>query len=156
MAADTSAPDAAGEVRVWDPLVRVFHWTLAASFLGAQLWEDPRVLHETLGWIAGGAVAVRLVWGLIGSRHARFADFVPGPSGLLGYVRDVAAGRERRYLGHNPAGGDGGGAAGHRAGPGRHRLDDGPRRLLGWAGWRRPTRRWRIWDFSLWRCISRA
>lgn len=106
MAADPAPeiPGAVGEVRVWDPLVRVFHWTLAAAFLGAQLWEDPRVLHETLGWIAGAAVAVRLVWGLIGTRHARFADFVPGPAGFLGYVRDVAAGRERRYLGHNPAG----------------------------------------------------
>jgi cytochrome b len=108
MAANPEAPEApgaAGEVRVWDPLVRVFHWTLAAAFLGAQIWEDPRVLHESLGWIAGGAVAVRLVWGLIGSRHARFADFVPSPAGFFGYVRDVAQGRERRYLGHNPAGG---------------------------------------------------
>lgn len=109
MAADPDivgkASGRAREVRVWDPLVRVLHWTLAASFLGAQLWEDPRALHETLGWIAGAAVAIRLAWGFVGTRHARFADFVPGPRGFLGYVRDVAAGRERRYLGHNPAGG---------------------------------------------------
>lgn len=92
-------------VRVWDPLVRLFHWTLAATFLGAFLLEDPRALHETLGWIAFAAVGVRLAWGAAGSKHARFADFVPTPTGLFGYVRDTLRGRERRYLGHNPAGG---------------------------------------------------
>ena len=108
MAGSPARPDdaaGAGEVQVWDPLVRVFHWTLAAAFLGAQLWEDPRALHETLGWIAAGAVAIRLVWGFVGSPHARFADFIPSPRGFVAYVRDAAAGRERRYLGHNPAGG---------------------------------------------------
>jgi cytochrome b len=100
---DGSLPPA--EVRVWDPVVRLFHWTLAAAFFGASILESPRALHETLGWIAGGAVAVRLVWGFAGSRHARFGDFVPTPARLAAYVRDVAAGQERRYLGHNPAGG---------------------------------------------------
>ena len=68
---------ASGEIGVWDPLARVFHWTLAASFLGAFLSEDTRTLHETLGWIAFAAVGVRLVRGFLGPRHARFADFVP-------------------------------------------------------------------------------
>ena len=95
----------AGTVRVWDPLVRVFHWTLAGSFLGAYALEDPRLLHETLGYVALAAVMIRIVWGFVGSEHARFADFVPGPAGLLRYIRDALAGRERRYLGHNPAGG---------------------------------------------------
>ncbi len=101
--AATGAGD--GMVRVWDPLVRVFHWTLAASFIGAFVIERPRDLHEALGCVALGAVAIRLVWGVIGTRHARFSDFVAGPGRLLGYLADILRGRERRYLGHNPAGG---------------------------------------------------
>lgn len=92
-------------VPVWDPLVRLLHWVLAAGFLGAWALERPRDLHETLGWIAVAAVAVRLVWGFVGPRRARFADFVPRPATLLAYGRDVLGGRERRYVGHNPAGG---------------------------------------------------
>jgi cytochrome b len=92
-------------IRVWDPLVRVFHWALAASFLGAFLVERPRDLHETLGYVALGAVAIRLVWGFVGSAHARFADFVPSPGGLFRYLGAAIQGREARFLGHNPAGG---------------------------------------------------
>lgn len=104
----TDAPhqaDTATTVRVWDPVVRIFHWTLAASFAGAYIFDSPRDVHETLGWITAGAIAVRLVWGLVGSRYARFSDFVPGPRRFLGYIVDTFRGRERRHLGHNPAGG---------------------------------------------------
>jgi len=92
-------------VRGWDPLVRIFHWTTVIAFVGAYLFQEPRDLHETLGLILAGGLAVRVIWGLVGTRHARFADFVPGPSRLAGYLRDLTEGRERRYLGHNPAGG---------------------------------------------------
>lgn len=92
-------------IPVWDTLVRLLHWTLAVSFLGAYALEDSRDLHETLGWIAFSAVLVRVVWGFVGPSHARFADFVPTPSRFLGYVRDVARSREPRFIGHNPAGG---------------------------------------------------
>lgn len=95
----------AGRLRVWDPVVRILHWTLAASFLGAFVLDGPRDLHEALGYGAAAAVAVRLVWGVVGPRHARFRDFVPSPGTLARYVRDAIHGRERRYLGHNPAGG---------------------------------------------------
>lgn len=78
-------------IRVWDPLVRLLHWTLAAGFLGAFLLERPRALHEALGWAAVVAVAIRLVWGFAGFRHARFASFVPTPARFLGYARDVLA-----------------------------------------------------------------
>ena len=102
MAAEAGAP--AG-VRVWDPLVRVLHWTLALSFLGAYALNDPRGLHETLGWVAFSAALVRVAWGFLGTRHARFADFVPTPSRFVAYARDSAHGREPRFVGHNPAGG---------------------------------------------------
>lgn len=97
--------EAGASVCVWDPLVRIFHWTLATAFLGAFLLVDPRALHENLGWIALAAVGTRIVWGLVGPGYARFTGFVPTPGRFLAYCRNVLRGRERRYLGHNPAGG---------------------------------------------------
>ncbi|MGL4321369.1 MAG: cytochrome b/b6 domain-containing protein, partial [Paracoccaceae bacterium] len=91
-------------VRVWDIGVRLFHWGLVAGVLAAYLSEDSRSLHRILGYIVMGLIAFRLIWGLVGTHHARFASFVPGPVRLIGYLRDIAARREARYLGHNPAG----------------------------------------------------
>lgn len=92
-------------IRVWDPLVRAFHWSLVASVATAWLVEDPAGVHETAGYVALGLVAFRVVWGVVGTRHARFADFVVGPRTVLDYLRRLAAGAAPRYLGHNPAGG---------------------------------------------------
>ncbi len=86
-------------------MVRLFHWSLVASFGTAFLIVEDGQVHETAGYVVLGLLAVRLVWGLIGTRHARFADFVRGPGAVLAYLRDLPAGRARRYLGHNPAGG---------------------------------------------------
>lgn len=92
-------------VRVWDPLVRIFHWSLVLAFFGAYvLGDDGGQLHQALGYTVLGLVAFRLVWGLAGSRHARFAGFIPSYRTLLAYLKDVLARREARYLGHNPAG----------------------------------------------------
>ena len=92
-------------VRVWDPLVRIFHWSLVAAFFGAYLLgDDGGSLHQALGYGVLGLVAFRLLWGVVGSRHARFVGFVPSPRRLIGYLKDLAARREARYLGHNPAG----------------------------------------------------
>jgi cytochrome b len=97
--------DASRTIRIWDPLVRLFHWSLVISFFGAYLLgEDGGLLHQALGYAALGLVAFRMVWGLIGSRYARFSEFIPSPARLNGYVRDVLARKEARYLGHNPAG----------------------------------------------------
>lgn len=99
------APDANGKVRVWDPLVRVFHWGLVAAFATAWLTaEEVQPVHEFAGYTVAGLVAFRLIWGLVGSRHARFARFLKGPAATLAYLGDMTRGRERRYLGHNPAG----------------------------------------------------
>lgn len=99
-------PIAAGRVRVWDPLVRIFHWALVAGFATAYLVEDDILdLHVLAGYLVLTLIAVRLVWGLIGTRHARFTDFVRGPRQVLDYIRDALALRAPRYLGHNPAGG---------------------------------------------------
>jgi cytochrome b len=93
------------KLRVWDPLVRVFHWGLVAAFATAWLTADElQPVHEIAGYTVAGLVAFRLAWGLVGSRYARFAQFLKGPGETLGYIGDMARGRERRYLGHNPAG----------------------------------------------------
>ena len=93
-------------VRVWDPLVRVFHWTLATAFLTAYLVEDDWLnLHVLAGYTVLGLVLFRLVWGVIGTRHARFTDFVRSPAAVLAYLKEALAVRARRHLGHNPAGG---------------------------------------------------
>ena len=93
-------------IRVWDGFVRLFHWSLVAGIAMAWLTADgPKVLHEGVGYAIAGLNALRVIWGLIGPRYARFADFVRGPRPVLAYLRDLHAGRERRYLGHNPAGG---------------------------------------------------
>jgi len=93
-------------VRVWDPLVRMFHWSLvglfAFAFLTGDEWQTP---HETAGYIIAGLVALRVIWGFIGSRHARFKSFVYRPSTVAGFVSDTLRMKARRYLGHNPAGG---------------------------------------------------
>lgn len=95
-----------GVVKVWDPVVRVFHWGLVLSFAVAWLSADQsKTLHHWAGYAAGGLVALRLVWGLLGTRYARFSQFIHHPSTILAYLKDIATGNESRYLGHNPAGG---------------------------------------------------
>lgn len=96
---------AAGKVRVWDLAVRVFHWGLVASVATAWFTADEiQPVHEIAGYTVAGLVAFRLVWGIIGSRHARFAQFLRGPGETLAYLGAMSRGRDRRYLGHNPAG----------------------------------------------------
>ncbi|BAZ94942.1 cytochrome B561 [Thiohalobacter thiocyanaticus] len=93
-------------IKVWDPLVRVFHWTLVLAFFTAYLTEDDWLdLHTLAGYTVLGLVAFRLLWGLIGTRHARFGDFVKRPHEVLTYIKEVLTLHPRRYLGHNPAGG---------------------------------------------------
>lgn len=92
-------------VKIWDPFVRIFHWSLVASFAVAWLTAgELKNVHEIAGYAAGVLVTSRLVWGLVGSRYARFRQFIRSPSQTIGYASDVLARREARYLGHNPLG----------------------------------------------------
>lgn len=92
-------------VRVWDPLVRVFHWGLVAAFATAWLTADEvQPIHEVAGYTVAGLVALRLIWGFAGSRYARFTQFVKGPGATLAYLGSMLRRQEPRYLGHNPAG----------------------------------------------------
>lgn len=99
-----SAPPAT--VRVWDPFVRLFHWSLVILFATAWLTGDEvQNIHETSGYIIAGLLAARVIWGLIGAQHARFSDFIYRPATVVGFLVDMARGRASRYIGHNPAGG---------------------------------------------------
>jgi cytochrome b len=92
---------------VWDAPVRVFHWLMVLSFAGAYLTAESerwRLVHVTLGYTMAGLVGFRIVWGLVGTRHARFASFVRGPAAVARYVRAMLDGRPQHYAGHNPAG----------------------------------------------------
>ncbi len=95
------------KILVWDAPVRVFHWLMVASFAGAWLTAESehwRLVHVTLGYTMAGLVAFRILWGLIGTRHARFASFVRGPAAVANYIRSIVRGRPEHYTGHNPAG----------------------------------------------------
>jgi len=93
-------------IPIWDPFIRSFHWSIALAYLGA--WasaEEWPQLHAQLGYFILVLLGLRLVWGLIGTRHAQFRDFVHAPRSTLSYLRSIKSGRPQHYLGHNPAGG---------------------------------------------------
>jgi len=93
-------------IRVWDPIIRIGHWTLVAAFFIAYFTEEDLLTqHVWAGYVVGTVICIRLVWGLIGSKHARFADFLRSPAAAIRYLRDVTRHKAQRYIGHNPAGG---------------------------------------------------
>ncbi len=96
-------------ILVWDLPIRAFHWLLvaavgAAAVTGFVLGNPVLGAHLIAGAAVAGLIGARVIWGLLGPTHARFADFAYGPQAILGHVRDILAGREHRHLGHNPLG----------------------------------------------------
>ena len=93
-------------IPVWDPFVRVFHWSLVLCIGIAWLRsDDAQTLHTVVGYMAGSLVLFRVIWGLVGSKYARFSQFVRSPRIVIRYLKSIVSHREVRYLGHNPAGG---------------------------------------------------
>ena len=91
-------------LKVWDPLVRIFHWSLVFFFVLAYATEDDWLsVHVPAGYAVAMLIGFRLVWGLIGTHYARFIHFVKSPSGVLGYIRQMIRFQVPHYLGHNPA-----------------------------------------------------
>lgn len=103
----TRATRAAHKVVVWDAPVHVIHWLMVFSFAGAYLTAESerwRLLHVTLGYTMAGVVAFRIVWGLVGTRTARFSNFVRGPRAVLRYRQALLSRRPEHHIGPNPAG----------------------------------------------------
>ena len=98
---------AARRILVWDAPVRAFHWLMVLCFAGAWITaesEQWRLLHVTLGYTMAGLVVFRLLWGFVGTRHARFRSFVRGPKAVWLYVGSLLRGQPEHHTGHNPAG----------------------------------------------------
>ena len=95
--------DHTGEVYVWDPFVRIFHWILVVTFTLAFLTEDD--VHVWAGYTVALLIALRLVWGFIGPKYARFHDFIYSPKAMVAYVRGLFSFHSKRYIGHSPGGG---------------------------------------------------
>ncbi len=95
-----------GTIKVWDPLVRLFHWSLVAgialAWITSEGWDKA---HEITGYVIAGLVGFRLLWGFIGGKYARFSDFIRSPGAVLAYMKQMLRGRAPRSIGHNPAGG---------------------------------------------------
>ena len=92
-------------VIVWDPFVRIFHWSLVLSFVVAWLSADDWIdLHHWAGYAASALILFRVAWGLTGSYYARFNQFVKPPVKTMNYLSSMTKRREPRYIGHNPAG----------------------------------------------------
>ena len=91
-------------VKVWDPLIRIFHWSLVLTFFLAYVTEDSwENVHVIAGYIVAVLVGFRLVWGVIGTRRARFTQFVKSPRAVLVYLKQMIRFKVPHYLGHNPA-----------------------------------------------------
>ena len=91
-------------IRIWDLPIRLFHWLLVVgivlSFVTVKIGGNAMELHARVGYCVLALIVFRICWGLIGSHHARFINFVPSPKGLLNYL----SGRAKAGLGHNPLG----------------------------------------------------
>ena len=95
------------EILVWDFPTRIFHWLLVASFIMAYLTSESERLrdwHMVSGYLLVGLILFRLVWGIIGTKYAKFRDFVRGPAAVLDYLNGLFSKESKHYVGHNPAG----------------------------------------------------
>ena len=94
------------KVYVWDRFIRLFHWLLVTLFIVSYISSEyETMVHVYSGYGIVGLLVLRVTWGFIGSKRARFTDFVRKPSSVISYAKDLLAGRAKRYLGHNPLGG---------------------------------------------------
>ena len=94
-------------ILVWDSPTRIFHWILAICFAGAMITQDMerlRLVHNTFGYTMLGLVGFRLIWGIVGTRYARFRSFVPSPRQVMGYLRSLIQQQPMHSIGHNPIG----------------------------------------------------
>ena len=93
-------------VKIWDVFVRLFHWALVCIIIVQYISaESNKYIHQNFGYLVACLVLTRIIWGLFGSKHARFSDFLYRPPVIFQYLTGLIKGKPRRYLGHNPVGG---------------------------------------------------
>ena len=98
--------DQKNEIKVWDILVRIFHWSLVIAFFIAYFTgEEENNWHIYAGYTVLGLISFRVIWGFIGTKHARFSDFIYSPQTVFQYFKGLLIKHPKHYLGHNPAGG---------------------------------------------------
>lgn len=94
------------DLKIWDRFVRISHWLLALGFLTAYLTADElEGVHYWAGYTVATIVILRILWGFVGPRRARFSDFIYAPRRVVRYFLDLILFRSKRYVGHSPAGG---------------------------------------------------
>jgi cytochrome b len=90
-------------VKAWDPLIRVFHWSLVFSVVIAFVSEDDWMnVHIWAGYAVSSLIGFRLLWGLVGTRNARFTSFVRSRRVVIQHLKAMLAFKTPHYLGHNP------------------------------------------------------
>ena len=89
----------------WDPVVRITHWSIVLAVLVNYFLVKPGgAIHVWVGWFLLSVLVLRLLWGVLGPREARFSAFPPDPRAALSHLWDLLRGRAREYPTHNPAG----------------------------------------------------
>jgi cytochrome b len=93
-------------IQVWSPLIRIGHWALVIAFFTAYFTEDDFMsLHAWAGYIVGMYLLIRILWGFVGGKYARFGSFIYSPGKIISYLKNLIARNPQHYVGHNPAGG---------------------------------------------------
>jgi cytochrome b len=97
------------KVKVWDAPVRLFHWVvvglLCFQYLSVKIGGNWMIYHTWSGYTLLALVLFRIVWGFVGSQHARFGDFLYGPRAIADYLRTLPRRQAAKFAGHNPVGG---------------------------------------------------
>lgn len=92
-------------IKVWDPAVRLFHWSLVIAFTAnALILDDDSKLHQYVGYVVVGLITFRVLWGFVGTQYARFSSFPPSVAGSTEQLSDMATGRTKIHVGHTPLG----------------------------------------------------
>jgi cytochrome b len=93
------------QIKVWDISVRIFHWSLVLFYTIAYLSEDIELIHVYTGYVVLGLILFRVLWGLIGTKYARFSNFIYGKNAAFVYLKSLFTMKPKHYIGHNPIAG---------------------------------------------------
>jgi cytochrome b len=92
-------------IKVWDICVRIFHWSLVLFYTIAYISEDIELIHVYAGYVVLGLILFRVLWGLIGTKYARFKNFIFSKKVAFVYLKSLFTKQPKYYIGHNPIAG---------------------------------------------------